>query len=50
MVSFFTKSVSTPTFYVGDVDVELMEFLTSPLDALVHRLHDLLGVLLHPAD
>lgn len=38
------------TFNVGDVDVELAELLTSPLDALVDGLHDLLGVLLHPAD
>lgn len=38
------------TFDVGDVDVELAELLARPLDALVHRLDDLLGVLLHPSD
>lgn len=38
------------TFNVGDVDVELAELLARPLDALVHRLDDLLGVLLHPSD
>lgn len=38
------------TFDVGDVDVELAELLARPLDALVHRLDDLLGVLLHPPD
>lgn len=39
-----------PTFYVGDVNVELAEFLASPLHALVDRLHYLLGVFLHPSD
>lgn len=38
------------TFNVGDVDIELAELLARPLDALVHRLDDLLGVLLHPSD
>lgn len=36
------------TFNVGDVDVELGELLTRALHALVHRLQDLFGVLLHP--
>lgn len=48
--SGFVLQLPPPTFYVGDVDVELAEFLTSPLHALVHWLHDLLGVLLNPAD
>lgn len=39
-----------PTFDVGDVDVELAELLTGPLNALVNRLHDLPRVLLHPSD
>lgn len=38
-----------PTFDVGDVDVELAELLTGPLNALVNRLHDLPRVLLHPS-
>ena len=38
------------TFNVWDVDVELGELLARPLHALVHRLQDLFGVLLHPAD
>lgn len=45
-----TIAGTTPTFYVGDVDVELAEFLTGPLHALIDRLHDLPGVLLHPPD
>lgn len=42
--------VCVNTFNVGDVDVELGEFLTRPLHALVHRLQDLFGVLLHPPE
>lgn len=36
------------TFNAGDIHIELGELLTGPLDALVDRLDDLLGVLLHP--
>lgn len=36
------------TFDVGDVNVELSEFLTGSLHTLVHRLQDLFGILLHP--
>ena len=43
-------NTTPPTFYVGGVDVELVEFLTGPLHTLIHRLHDLFGVLLHPSD
>lgn len=38
------------TFNVWDVDVELGEFFTRALHALVHRLQDLFGVLLHPSE
>lgn len=49
---FSTRSLvmAGHTFNVGDVDVELPQFLTGPLNALIHRLNDLLGVLLHPSD
>lgn len=43
-----TVGVWRHTFNAGDVDVELGELLTGPLDTLVDRLDDLLGVLLHP--
>ncbi|VCX40305.1 unnamed protein product, partial [Gulo gulo] len=36
-------------FYVGDVHVQLSEFLARPLDALVDGLENFLGVLLHPS-
>lgn len=37
-----------PTFNAGHVDLERDEFLPGPLDTLVNRLDDLVGVLLHP--
>lgn len=37
------------TFDVGNVDVELGELFTGLVHALVNRLEDLLGVLLHPS-
>lgn len=40
--------IASPTLNARDVDVELDEFLTGPLNALIHRLDDLFGVLLHP--
>lgn len=39
----------THTFDVGDVNVELRQLFTCPLHALVHRLQDFFGILLHPA-
>lgn len=44
------RSTNAPliTFNVCDVDVELGELFTCALHALVHRLQDLLRVLLHP--
>lgn len=38
------------TFNVGDVDVELGEFFTGALHALIHRLQDFFGVLFHPSE
>lgn len=38
------------TFDVGDVNVELGELLARAIHALVHRLQDLVGVLLHPPE
>lgn len=38
------------TFNVGDVDVELGEFFTGALHALVHRLQDFFRVLFHPSE
>lgn len=37
------------TFDVGDIDVELCQFLTGSVHALVHRLQNLFWVLFHPA-
>jgi hypothetical protein len=36
------------TFDVGDVNIELGEFLTGSLHTLIHRLQDLFGILFHP--
>lgn len=38
------------TFNVGDVYVELGELLARALHALVHRLQNFFGVLLHPSE
>lgn len=45
-----TSGVSQNTFNVWDVDVELRQFLTRALHALVHWLQNLFGIFLHPSE
>lgn len=39
-----------PTFNPGDVNLQLAQLFAGLLNAFMDRLHDLLGVLLHPSD